>query len=276
MKAIILAGGLPSTISDVKSGIPKPMAEIGGRPLIWHIMKLYSHYGFREFIVCGGYKVNIIKEYFKDFYIYQSDITVDLASNEITIHNKRTEDWKVTVVDTGVEATTSERILQVKEYVKGEDFFVTYGDCLSDMDLAEMLRLHKERKSFITMAVAKPTGRHSVLSIGDGDVLLSKRNRNFTGTVEDDDNHAVAMRGQDTQQDSAWVNASCYIFSDKALESLSGEELNEVYMEKMAEKEQVHIYRHEGFWRPVETMRDSVALEEMWEAANAPWKVWEN
>ena len=147
MKAIILAGGLPSTISDVKSGIPKPMAEIGGRPLLWHIMKLYSHYGFREFIVCGGYKVNIIKEYFKDFYIYQSDITVDLASNEITIHNKRTEDWKVTVVDTGVEATTSERILQVKEYVKGEDFFVTYGDCLSDMDLAEMLKCHKERNS---------------------------------------------------------------------------------------------------------------------------------
>ena len=258
MKAIILAGGLPSTISDVKSGIPKPMAEIGGRPLIWHIMKLYSHYGFREFIVCGGYKVNIIKEYFKDFYIYQSDITVDLASNEITIHNKRTEDWKVTVVDTGVEATTSERILQVKEYVQGEDFFVTYGDCLSDMDLEEMLRLHKERKSFITMAVAKPTGRHSVLSIGEGDVLLSKRNAN------------------PSKQDNAWVNASCYIFSDKALESLSGEELNEVYMEKMAEKEQVHIYRHEGFWRPVETMRDSVALEEMWEAANAPWKVWEN
>lgn len=276
MKAIILAGGLPSTISDVKSGIPKPMAEIGGRPLLWHIMKLYSHYGFREFIVCGGYKVNIIKEYFKDFYIYQSDITVDLASNEITIHNKRTEDWKVTVVDTGVEATTSERILQVKEYVKGEDFFVTYGDCLSDMDLAEMLKCHKERNSFITMAVAKPTGRHSVLSIGDGDVLLSKRNRNLTGTVEDDDNYAAAMKRQDAQQDSAWVNASCYIFSDKALESLSGEELNEVYMEKMAEKEPVHIYRHEGFWRPVETMRDSVALEEMWEAATAPWKVWEN
>ncbi len=258
MKAIILAGGLPSTISDVKSGIPKPMAEIGGRPLLWHIMKLYSHYGFCEFIVCGGYKVNIIKEYFKDFYIYQSDITVDLASNEIIIHNKRTEDWKVTVVDTGVEATTSERILQVKEYVKGEDFFVTYGDCLSDMDLAEMLRLHKERESFITMAVAKPTGRHSVLSIGEGDVLLDKRNSNLS------------------KQDAAWVNASCYIFSDKALESLSGEELNEVYMEKMAEKESVHIYRHEGFWRPVETMRDSVALEEMWEAANAPWKVWEN
>ena len=239
MKAIILAGGLPSTISDVKSGIPKPMAEIGGRPLIWHIMKLYSHYGFREFSVCGGYKVNIIKEYFKDFYIYQSDITVDLASNEITIHNKRTEDWKVTVVDTGVEATTSERILQVQEYVQGEDFFVTYGDCLSDMDLAEMLRLHKERKSFITMAVAKPTGRHSVLSIGDGDVLLGKRSGNLSG------------------QDAAWVNASCYIFSDKALESLSGEELNEVYMEKMAEKEQVHIYRHEGFgvlWKPCVTV----------------------
>ena len=258
MKAIILAGGLPSTISDVKSGIPKPMAEIGGRPLLWHIMKLYAHYGFREFIVCGGYKVNIIKEYFKDFYIYQSDITVDLSSNEITIHNKRTEDWKVTVVDTGVEATTSERILQVKEFIKGEDVFITYGDCLSDLNLEEMLRHHKEKDSFITMAVAKPTGRHSVLSIGEGDVLLSK--------------NSILK----AENDAARVNASCYIFSDKALESLSGEELNEAYMEKMAEKEQVHIYRHEGFWRPVETMRDSVALEDMWEANNAPWKVWEN
>lgn len=258
MKAIILAGGLPSTISDVKSGIPKPMAEIGGRPLLWHIMKLYSHYGFREFIVCGGYKVNIIKEYFKDFYIYQSDITVDLASNEITIHNKRTEDWKVTVVDTGVEATTSERILQVKEYVKGEDFFVTYGDCLSDMNLAEMLKCHKERNSFITMAVAKPTGRHSFLTIGEDDVLMGSH------------------KAKDSEADVAWVNASCYIFSEKALDSLSGEELNEVYMKKMAEKEPVHIYRHEGFWRPVETMRDSVALENMWEAMKAPWKVWEN
>lgn len=280
MKAIILAGGLPSTISDVKSGIPKPMAEIGGRPLLWHIMKLYSHYGFREFIVCGGYKVNIIKEYFKDFYIYQSDITVDLASNEITIHNKRTEDWKVTVVDTGVEATTSERILQVKEYVKGEDFFVTYGDCLSDMNLAEMLRCHKERKSFITMAVAKPAGRHSVLSIRGDDVLLSKRSSNLMNDGKGHNDKATDMKvdggGYESYCDTAWVNTSCYIFSDKAIDSLSGEELNEVYMEKMAEKEQVHIYRHEGFWRPVETMRDSVALEEMWEENKAPWKVWEN
>lgn len=257
MKAIILAGGLPSTISDVKNGIPKPMAEIGGRPLLWHIMKLYAHYGFREFIVCGGYKVNIIKEYFKDYYIYQSDITVDLASNEIIIHNKRTEDWKVTVVDTGVEATTSERILQVKEFVKGEAFFVTYGDCLADLDLTEMVRFHQEKDAFITMAVARPTGRHSVLSIREDDVLMSK---------------------SETQQEknNAWVNASCYIFSDKALESLSGEELNETFMKKMAEKEQIQIYRHEGFWRPVETMRDSVALEAMWEGGSAPWKVWEN
>ncbi len=273
MKAIILAGGLPSTISDVKSGIPKPMAEIGGRPLLWHIMKLYAHYGFREFIVCGGYKVNIIKEYFKDFYIYQSDITVDLASNEIIIHNKRTEDWKVTVVDTGVEATTSERILQVKEYVKGEDFFVTYGDCLSDVNMAEMLEIHKKRKSFITMAIAKPTGRHSVLSIGEGDVLLSS---NYGSHQKTNEENGECLTKHSCQPDTAWVNASCYIFSDKAMDALSGEELNEAFMEKMAEKEQVHVYRHEGFWRPVETMRDSVALEEMWEEKNAPWKVWEN
>ncbi|MBQ7765523.1 MAG: glucose-1-phosphate cytidylyltransferase [Lachnospiraceae bacterium] len=277
MKVIILVGGLPSTISDVKSGIPKPMAEIGGRPLIWHIMKLYAHYGFRDFIVCGGYKVNIIKEYFKDFYIYQSDITVDLASNEITIHNKRTEDWKVTVVDTGVEATTSERILQVKEFIGDEDFFVAYGDCLSDINFDEMLRLHKERNSFITMAVAKPTGRHSVLSIREDDVLMSKYGDKINEHAGDfsASSNALQCGEKRLNQDVAWVNASCYIFSHKALESLSGEELNETFMEKMAEKEKVHIYRHEGFWRPVETMRDSVALEEMWEETKAPWKVWE-
>lgn len=257
MKAVILAGGLPSTISDVKSGIPKPMAEIGGRPLLWHIMKLYSHYGFREFIICGGYKVNIIKEYFKDFYIYQSDITVDLSNNEITIHNKRTEDWKVTVVDTRLEATTSERILQVKEFVKGEDFFVTYGDCLSNMNLLELANVHKEKSSFLTMAVAKPTGRHSVLSIGNDDTLVNVKENVLTS-------------------DEAWVNASCYILSPKAVEALSGEELNEAFMRKMAEREKVHIYRHKGFWSPVETMRESVALEEMWEEGCAPWKVWEN
>ncbi len=269
MKAVILAGGLPSTISDVKSGIPKPMAEIGGRPLLWHIMKLYSHYGFREFIICGGYKVNIIKEYFKDFYIYQSDITVDLASNEITIHNKRTEDWKVTVVDTGLEATTSERILQVKEFVKGEDFFVTYGDCLSDMNLAKMAEIHKERNSFLTMAVANPTGRHSVLSIGEDDVLVSKDASAFGGDACDS---ADSM----SDEHKAWVNASCYIFSPRAVDALSGDELNEAFMEKMAAREQVHIYRHKGFWSPVETMRESVTLEEMWEEGCAPWKVWEN
>lgn len=263
MKAVILAGGLPSTISDVKSGIPKPMAEIGGRPLLWHIMKLYSHYGFREFIICGGYKVNIIKDYFKDFYIYQSDITVDLSSNEITIHNKRTEDWKVTVVDTGLEATTSERILQVKDFVKDEDFFVTYGDCLSNMDLGRMAEIHKERNSFLTMAVANPTGRHSVLSIREDDVLVSKQGSN----LENDKAYV---------ENKAWVNASCYIFSAKAVDALSGEELNEAFMEKMAERERIHIYRHEGFWSPVETMRESVSLEEMWEEGRAPWKVWEN
>ena len=258
MKAIILAGGLPSTISDVKSGIPKPMAEIGGRPLLWHIMKLYAYYGFREFIICGGYKVNLIKEYFKDFYIYQSDITVDLSNNEITIHNKRTEDWKVTVVDTGVEATTGERIRQVKEYIQGEDFFVTYGDCLSDLNLKKMLEVHSKKHSFLTMAVARPTGRHSVLAIGEDDLLKSK------------------VKDGNTGYQNAWVNATCYIFSPNAVDALSDEELNEVFMTKMAESEKVNIYRHEGFWRPVETMRDSVALEEMWEEGSAPWKVWEN
>lgn len=278
MKAIILAGGLPSTISDEKSGIPKPMAEIGGRPLLWHIMKLYAHYGFREFIICGGYKVNIIKEYFKDFYIYQSDITVDLASNQITIHNKRTEDWKVTVVDTGLQATTGERIMQVKEFVKGEDCFVTYGDCLSDMDLGKMAEIHKQRNSFLTMAVANPTGRHSVLSIREDDVLISKKNsydkkkESITGSDERNSEDEFSSAHQNT----AWVNASCYILSARAMEALSKEELNEAFMEKMAEREPVHIYRHNGFWSPVETMRESVALEEMWEEGCAPWKVWEN
>ncbi len=279
MKALILAGGLPSTISDVKSGIPKPMAEIGGRPLLWHIMKLYSFYGFREFIVCGGYKVNLIKEYFKDFYIYQSDITVDLASNEITIHNKRTEDWKVTVVDTGLDATTSERILQVKDYIKGEDFFVTYGDCLSNLDLEQMLKLHKEKKSFITMAVARPTGRHSVLSIKN-DMLLStfEKSGNEKEMISSDGVQQAHLKADVYRENTAdaWVNASCYIFSDKVMDALSGEELNETFMEKMAQKEQVHIYKHDGFWSPVETMRESVALEELWEEGIAPWKVWEH
>jgi len=258
MKVVILAGGLPSTISGMNEGLPKPMADIGGRPIIWHIMKTYAQYGFKDFIVCGGYKVNKIKEYFKDYYIYQSDITIDLATNDITIHNKVTEDWKVTIVDTGIHTTTGERIKQIKDLLVNEPFFVTYGDCLHNIDLDVMAKEHEKKDSFITMAVAKPTGRHSILKFNENDMLLNLKN-----TVQN-------------ESDTAWVNASCYLFSAGVLNVLSSVELNESFMMDLSEELPVHVYKHSGFWSPVETMRDSVYLNELWEKDNAAWKIWED
>lgn len=253
MKVIILAGGLPSTISDEKNGIPKPMAEIGGRPILWHIMKLYSYYGYNEFIICGGYRVEMIKDYFQNFYIYQSDITIDLQTNEITIHRKKTEDWRVTVIDTGLESSTAERIRQVESYIDTDDFIVTYGDCISNLEVPNPVSIHLNHKPLATMVVAKPTGRHSVLSIDEESGLLNR---------------------VDTNGGDAWVNASCYVFSRRIFSELGKGELNEQFMEKVAAKEQILTYKHHGFWSPVETRRDSYALECMWEAQKAPWKVW--
>lgn len=252
MKVVILAGGTRSTISNEQEGIPKPMAEIGGKPLLWHIMKGFSAYGLNEFIICGGYKVDVIKEYFMDYYIYQSDITVDLQSNTVQIHKNRTEDWKVTVVDTGLYSGTGHRVAQIQEYISDDDFIVSYGDCLSDINVSDLLAYHNKQGKIATMAVARPTGRNEALEIAaDGRII-----RNDSGV-------------SDSQ---AWTNACLYVLNRKVFNSLTGNYgLEKLLTDSLADKGELITYKHDGFWAPVETYRDRVNMENLWNAGVAPW-----
>ena len=252
MKVVILAGGTRSTISNEQQGIPKPMVEIGGKPLLWHIMKSFSAYGFQEFIICGGYKVDLIKEYFMDFYIYQSDITVDLQNNTVQIHKNRTEDWKVTVVDTGLYRATGMRVAQIENYIEGDTFIVTNGDCLSDIDIRDMLAYHEAQGKKATMAVARPTGRNETLQIADdGHIMRSEDNRGGN---------------------QAWTNACMYVLNRKVFHILNGNySLENILTDNLADDGQLMTYKHNGFWTPVETYRDRVNMENLWNAGVAPW-----
>lgn len=261
MKVVILAGGLPSTISMENEKIPKPMVEIGGRPLLWHIMKHFSAYGLKEFIVCGGYRVDLIKEYFTDFYIYESDITVDLEKNTLEIHKKRTEDWKVTVVDTGLDASPGQRIRAVKDYLCGktEDrtdddaFLVTYGDCLSDVNMTELIRSYKRNAKLVTLVMAKPQGRKQLLTIDNNELLDYE---NLSPMVAD----------------AAWVNADCFVMDREVFKYLDGEcNLEEQVFRALSGMGQVGTYRHRNYWTTLETKRDLVEAERLWNEGRAPW-----
>lgn len=253
MKVAILAGGMQSTINNEQEGIPKPMVDIGGKPLLWHIMKYFSEYGLNEFIICGGYRVDMIKEYFMDYYIYASDITVDLQNNRIEVHKKRTEDWKVTVVDTGLFSSTGQRINRIQKYIEEDEFIVTYGDCLSDIDIQAMLETHKRNGKIATIVLAKPTGRNRLLPI-DSKGELRYDNR---GKIEND---------------VAWVNADCFVFHKQVFNYLLGNyELEKQLFVKLSSQQQLSTYQHEGFWMPIETKRDLAYAERLWNAGTAPW-----
>jgi len=253
MKAVILAGGMQSTINNEYEGIPKPMVDLGGRPLLWHIMKHFSQYGLNEFIVCGGYRVDMIKEYFMDYYIYASDITVDLQSNKIEIHKKRTEDWKVTVVDTGLFSSTGQRVNLIQKYIDDNEFIVTYGDCLSDIDVEELVKMHHQNVSLATLAMAKPTGRNKLLPL------------DTTGKI----NYGHM---EDFSDKNAWVNADCMVLSKKVFPYLQGNyDLEKQLFPRLSEQQMLSTYKHTGFWIPVETKRDLANAENLWNAGMAPW-----
>lgn len=253
MKTIILAGGMQSILNNDREGIPKPMIPIGGKPLLWHIMKHFSEYGFNEFIVCGGYRIDMIKEYFMDFYIYQSDITVDLENNSIEVHKKKTEDWKVTVVDTGLFSSTGQRVGMVRNYIEEENFVVAYGDCLSDIDMNALREAHLKSGKAATVAVAKPTGRNVLLPMDENGVLHYENN-------------------QEGSNEMAWVNADCMILHKDAFAYLQGNyDLEKQLFVKLSEKQQLASYKHRGYWTTVETKRDLAAAENLWNAGIAPW-----
>lgn len=253
MKIVILAGGMQSILDNEREGIPKPMVYIGDKPLLWHIMKHFSEYDLTEFIICGGYKVDIIKEYFMDFYIYQSDITVDLSNNTIEVHKKKTEDWKVTVVDTGLYSTTGQRVAMIQNYISDDEFIVTYGDCLSDINLHAMQKVHRENGKIATIAMAKPTGRSQLLPLGDDGTL----HYDYAGTIKND---------------TAWVSAGCMIFNREVFNYLQGHyDLEKQLLIILSNKQHLTAYKHDGYWTAVETKRDLSETKNLWNAGMAPW-----
>ena len=257
MKVVILAGGFGTRISEESQYRPKPMVEIGGKPIIWHIMKRYSAFGYHDFVICCGYKQHIIKQYFADYYLYSSDVTFDFANgNTMTVHQNAAEPWKVTLVDTGINTMTGGRVRRVRDYLGGERFMLTYGDGVADIDLCALEAFHASHGRLATMTAVQPEGRFGVLEIENGTVKAFREK-------------AVS--------DAGWVNGGFMVFEPGMMDYLSGDDtvLERYPLEQMAADGELVAYRHEGFWKCMDTQRDRRQLEELWESGHAPWKNWD-
>lgn len=257
MKVIILAGGFGTRISEESQFKPKPMIEIGGKPILWHIMKWYSKFGHNEFIICCGYRQQVIKNYFANYYLYNSDITFDFSANgEVTVHSDHTEDWKVTVVDTGLNTMTGGRIRRVRDYIAGEPFLMTYGDGLSDVDINACIQFHKETGALVTLTGVLPEGRFGVMDI-EGSVIRSFREK--------------------SRDDMGWINGGFMVVEPEVLDYIGGDTTTweREPLEKLAARGQLFCYKHYGFWQCMDTLRDKEKLESLWAAGKAPWKFWE-
>lgn len=257
MKAVILAGGLGSRLSEETSVRPKPMVEIGGRPILWHIMKIYSAYGINDFIVCLGYKGNMIKEYFANYFLYSADVTIDLAANQIESHRNDCEPWRVTLIDTGASTMTGGRMRRILPYVEKEEAFCfTYGDGVANVDIAKVIEFHKQQNKLVTTTATQPVGRFGALQIaGDGCV------KSFI---------------EKPKGDERWVNGGFFVLSPKVGAYLKDDTTiwEQQPLETLAREGQVSAYQHSGFWQPMDTMHDRNLLEELWASGAAPWKVW--
>ena len=259
MKAVILAGGFGTRISEESKFKPKPMIEIGGMPILWHIMKSYSKYGVNEFIICAGYKQHVVKEWFADYFLHTSDITFDFTQDDkIIVHNKRAEQWKVTVVDTGLNTMTGGRLKRIKKYLDNELFFMTYGDGVADVDINKLLAFHNQHNKLATMTAVKPNGRFGVLELSDIDEVEAFREKSAA--------------------DSGWINAGFMVLSPDVLDYVKDDTImfEREPLEKLAQEGQLMCYKHYGFWQCMDTLRDKEKLEELWNNNVAPWKVWED
>ncbi len=258
MKAVILAGGLGTRLSEATYLIPKPMVEIGGKPMLWHIMKTYSYYGINEFIICCGYKQYVIKEYFANYFRHNSDTTVNLATNSILIHDNHCEKWKITMVDTGLNTMTGGRIKRIQEYIGNERFLLTYGDGVADLNIADTIREHEKSGCILSLTAYKPGGKFGALQID----LESNKVISFQEKPDGDRN---------------WINAGYFVCEPQVFEYITeGDDtvFERKPLEQIAKADGMHAYRHAGFWKPMDTLRDNTELNEMWDAGNAPWKVW--
>jgi glucose-1-phosphate cytidylyltransferase len=256
MKAVILAGGLGTRISEETHLKPKPMIEVGGKPILWHIMKLYSSHGVNEFVICCGYKGYVIKEYFANYFLHMSDVTFDMASNRMEVHHQKAEHWKVTLVDTGENTLTGGRLKRVANYIQDEPHFCfTYGDGLSDVNISQLLAFHRQHGKWATVTAVQPPGRYGALQMRGADV---------TGFTE-------KPRG-----DGAMINGGFFVLSPKCLDFIEGDETSWELepLAELAARSQLAAFEHDGFWQPMDTLRDKNSLESLWDSGRAPWKIW--
>ena len=256
MKAVILAGGYGTRISEETHLKPKPMVEIGGKPVLWHIMKTYSAYGIDDFIVCCGYKGYVIKEYFANYALHMSDVTFDMRVNRVHVHQSSAEPWSVTLVDTGENTGTGGRLRRVRSYVGDEDFCFTYGDGVSNVDVGKLVAFHKSKGTLATVTATQTPGRFGVLTMNDAKITAFE---------------------EKPQGDGGWVNGGYFVLSPKAIGYIEDDDTvwERAPMERLAEEGQLAAFVHRGFWQPLDTLRDKTLLNELWDSGKAPWKVWE-
>jgi len=256
MKAVILAGGLGTRISEDTVNRPKPMIEIGGKPILWHIMKIYSAYGITEFVICCGYKGYMIKEYFANYFLHMSDVTFDMRNNEMEVHQQYAEPWKVTLVDTGELTMTGGRLRRVRDFVKDDEAFCfTYGDGLSDINITSLIEYHKERRTLATLSATYPPGRFGALDIR---------------------NKKVSSFKEKPKGDGGMINGGFFVLSPKVIDLVGGDDCvwEREPLEQLASDGELSAYEHQGFWQPMDTLRDKNHLEDLWQSGKAPWKVW--
>jgi len=257
MKVVILAGGYGTRISEESVLKPKPMIEIGGQPILWHIMKLYSYYAYNDFIICAGYKANIIKEYFANYYLYNSDITFDFSkNNSLTIHKNIAEPWKVTIVDTGLDTMTGGRIKRVKDYIGNETFMLTYGDGICDINIKELENYHKANGKLATLTAVCPETRFGILDIGN--------------------NNVIKRFSEKRKEDAAWINGGFMVLEPKVIDYIIDDSTNfeRDSLEKLASEKQLIAYKHDGFWQCMDTLKEKQILEDLIEKNKAPWQKW--
>ena len=257
MKAVILAGGLGTRLSEETSSVPKPMVQIGGRPLIWHILKIFSAHGINDFIVCCGYKGYVIKEYFSNYFLHQSDVTFDLKLNTMEVHARHTEPWKITLVDTGEGTMTGGRLKRIRHYLnQDEDFLMTYGDGVADIDITALIAAHRKDRTLATLTAVQPPGRFGALG------MIGNMVQNFQ---------------EKPSGDGGWINGGFFVLSPRALDYIEDDHTvwEKGPVESLAGTSQLSAYKHSGFWWAVDTLRDKQHLEELWTSGKAPWKVWE-
>jgi glucose-1-phosphate cytidylyltransferase len=255
MKAVILAGGLGTRISEESHLKPKPMIEIGGKPVLWHLMKIYSAHGIKDFVICCGYKGYVIKEYFANYFLHNSSVTFDLKTNQMKVHDNTSEAWTVTIVDTGDNTMTGGRLKRVQSYLGNEDFCFTYGDGLSDINITELVKFHKSQGRLATVTATQPPGRFGALQL---------------------DHNQVTQFREKPIGDGHFINGGFFVLSPKVIDFIEGDATvwEKAPMESLAYEGQMSAFTHQGFWQPMDTLRDKTVLEELWSSGKAPWKVW--